>query len=491
MIHRIEIVGLGPHRRFATELSPDGTTVISGPSEIGKSTVLEALVFALLGRGTSGRFRTELINDRAERVGVRLTLKSGLIVERGMTRKKKMTRAIISADKRRSMSSESALSRELEFIGEDPEIARMVMVPMSWQPMVATNARPFRDALIRILPPGDTPALVEELMVQQQHTVSNVEAGWSEKEALAARRIARKKQDEAAGRLEALTAQRDRLQQPTPAADSGGALPHAEAVAAEQTASAALQAATETFRIARRHSDDLTRRLAAFDADSPDRCPTCNRPGWQDGADAFAVMKHEHEQATASLEQVTTAGGAARQAHNLALQVLADSQRAAGAAAQREADLRDLQQALDAGTADIAQWEAECGRLDALLGVIREVPSLLAARQAQALGDLGPISLTFSDNPAVSVLIDGRPWWLASRGRQVVADMHLRAAIRRAAGLTGLPIVVDNVQDVGGQPLAQIPGPVVILRTTDETGISIQQLKEPAPADSTSAGQHD
>lgn len=491
MIHRIEIVGLGPHRRFAAELSPDGATVISGPSEIGKSTILEALLFALLGRSTGGRFRTELINDKAERAGVQLTLKSGLIVERGMNRKKRMTRAIISADKRRSMSSESALSRELGLTGEDPEIARMVMVPMSWQPMVATNARPFRDALTRILPPGDTPALVRELMVQQQHTVSDVEVSWTEKEALAARRVARKKHDEAAGRLEALTAQRERLQQPTPAADSSGAPPHAEAVAAEQTASATLQAATETFRIARRRSDDLTRRLSAFDADTPDRCPTCDRPGWQDGADAFAVMTREHEHAVASLAQATAAGGAARQAHNLALEVLADSQRAAGAAAQREADLRDLQQALDAGTADIAQWGAECARLDALLGVVREVPSLLAAKQAQALGDLGPVSLTFSDNPAVSVLIDGRPWWLASRGRQVVADMHLRAAIRRAAGLTGLPIVVDNAQDVGGQPLAQIPGPVVILRTTDETGISIQQLEEPASADRTFAGHQD
>jgi HAMP domain-containing protein len=123
--------------------------------------------------------------------------------------------------------------------------------------------------------------------------------------------------------------------------------------------------------------------------------------------------------------------------------------------------------------------------------VIREVPSRLAARQAAALGDLGPVSLTFSDNPAVSVLIDGRPWWLASRGRQVVADIHLRAAIRRAAGLSDLPIIIDNVQDVGGQPIPRIPGPVLILRTTDETGISIQQLATTTPQTDSSTGQGD
>ncbi|MFT5682898.1 MAG: hypothetical protein ACI8RZ_003822, partial [Myxococcota bacterium] len=244
MIHRIEIVGLGPHRRFAAELSPDGTTVISGPSEIGKSTILEALLLALLGRGTGGRFRTELINDRADKAGVRLTLKSGLIVERGVNRKKKMTRALITADKRRTISSESALSRELGITGEDPDIARMVMVPLSWQPMVAANARPFRDLLTRIFPPGDTPAMVKALMGEQQLVVSDAEAVWTEKEVIAARRGARKKQDEASGRLDALTAQRDQLQQPV-APVAGSPLPHHEAIAAEKSAATALQTATE------------------------------------------------------------------------------------------------------------------------------------------------------------------------------------------------------------------------------------------------------
>ncbi|MEQ1503282.1 MAG: hypothetical protein ABMB14_13680, partial [Myxococcota bacterium] len=114
-------------------------------------------------------------------------------------------------------------------------------------------------------------------------------------------------------------------------------------------------------------------------------------------------------------------------------------------------------------------------RLSALLDAVRIAPSTVAARQALSLGDMGPVSLEFGDNPAVKVLIDGRPWWLASRGRQVVADMWLRGAIRRVLDKEWLPIVVDNVQDVGGQPLPELTGPVVLLQTTDGKGISVRR----------------
>ena len=490
MIHRIEIVGLGPHRRFALELNPSGTTIVSGPSEIGKSTIVEALLLALLGKSSSGRFRAELINERSDQAGVRLTLTSGLIIERGVSRSKKMTRALITADKRRSISSDTALMREVAIAGQDIEIARMIMVPLSWQPMVAANARPFRDALARILPAADTAAVVTELMDEKDLAVSAEEASWDEKKALAARRASRKAQDEATGSLAALTAQRDRLQQPLPPA-AGSAPPYDQAKAAEQSAAAALKAATEAWRTARRQCDALSSQLAPFDLSTPDRCPTCTRPGWLAGAQAVADLKKRLADAEAALAEATTAGTTARHDHNLAQQVLADSQRAAGAAEQRQADLRELEQSIVAAAATAQTQQALSARLDALVAAVRQAPSLLAARQAQSLGDLGPVSLTFGDNPAVRVQIDGRPWWLASRGRQVVADIHLRAALRRAARLQDLPIVIDNVQDVGGQPIPSIQGPVLILRTTDEPAISIQQVPSPEHTADDSTGQDD
>ena len=487
MIHRIEIVGLGPHRRFAAELSPDGTTVISGPSEIGKSTILEAILLGLLGRGTVGRFRPELIHERAENAGVRITLNSGLIIERGFSRTRPMKRAIITPTKRRSISSEKAMAREIGIVGEDPEIALMVMVPLYWQPMIAANARPFRDALARILPPADTAAIIKQEMASVGHTVSDEEAGWTEKQALAARRGARKALDEAVGSLTALRAQQERLQQPLPAT---GAVPHEQIVAAERAAAEALHELTEHYRVARRQQEQLSERLSAFDLTTPDRCPTCSRGGWSAGAQQVAALQVDLAGAEQQLAAATQAGAQARQAHNEALAALAESQQAAGAARQRQADLQNLQSALTASTAAVESRELEANRLDALVNIIREAPSQIAAQQATALGDLGPVSLTFSNKPAVSVLIDGRPWWLASRGRQVVADIHLRSAIRRAAGLHHLPIVVDNVQDVGGQPIPRIVGSGLILRTTDETAISIRRLLSADPSQQDGAGQN-
>lgn len=84
------------------------------------------------------------------------------------------------------------------------------------------------------------------------------------------------------------------------------------------------------------------------------------------------------------------------------------------------------------------------------------------------------------------MLIDGRPWWLASRGRQVVADACLRAALRRAMEMPYLPLFVDNIQDVGGQPLPPVAGPVVWLQTTDGKGIFVR--RRTASRESTAGG---
>ncbi len=139
---------------------------------------------------------------------------------------------------------------------------------------------------------------------------------------------------------------------------------------------------------------------------------------------------------------------------------------ARGAAMERSRERGRVAKALDSARVEHRRLEGEATRLDALLEAVRGAPSAVAARQAAALGDLGPVSLHFGDSPAVEVRVDGRPWWLASRGRLVVADVWLRAALRRVSGLSW-PIFVDNVQDVAGQPLPSPGSPVVWLRTTE------------------------
>lgn len=103
------------------------------------------------------------------------------------------------------------------------------------------------------------------------------------------------------------------------------------------------------------------------------------------------------------------------------------------------------------------------------MDAVRKAPSAVAAKQAEALGDLGPVSLVWGDgdakSPAVDVWLDGRPWWLASTGRQIVGDVWLRAP--------WCPIFVDNRGCVGGQEIPDVGGPVVLLRTTDDADLGV------------------
>ncbi len=110
----------------------------------------------------------------------------------------------------------------------------------------------------------------------------------------------------------------------------------------------------------------------------------------------------------------------------------------------------------------LAMQEAE--RLGVLVGAVRDAPSVIAKQQAGVLGDLGPVSLKFGTEIAVEVRIDGRPAWLASTGKRLLADAWLRNAIRRAAGLEWLPLFVDNRQDWSGE----LPdfAPMICLRTS-------------------------
>lgn len=134
-----------------------------------------------------------------------------------------------------------------------------------------------------------------------------------------------------------------------------------------------------------------------------------------------------------------------------------------GKAAQRDRERLERQVTDTERAHAAAVTEAERRRV--LVAAVRQAPSQIARSRASALGDLGPVQIVFpASGDAIEVRIDGAPWWLASTGRQVLADLHLRAAIRRVANLPSLPIIVDRVQDWTGTWPA-IPGPVWFLES--------------------------
>ncbi len=578
MLKRITIEGLGPHTSFTAEFNPRGTTVVAGPSESGKTTLLEALTFALWGKTSrQGRFPPEFIRDGHERAVVELILDSGKTIRRSVTRTKSQTRRISHYGTESSYSSEARFGEALGDLGRDPVAVALVVTPLLWQDMVQANARPFRDVLARILPPGDVPGEVRRLMDEQGYEVDVDDLKLDDKTIGTLRRETRKQRDEAAGRIKALRERIAHILESNEVSaidtseaagvmarhraweDYGKAARGAQArILATQNRAAwdaraedlgpapaytegALEAAVQTEAAARSalkgamgHYTDIDARLKVeqerlkeMTLAGPDVCPTCERPGWEGGQEATNAQQDRVDALIEQQREALAAGKSTRQAHNEArialeqarqLKSEADTHRgslralgprpevpaeaaggpvapeadcpipeqvaearalldrakaAEGAAEQRDQDLDDARQDLDRTEASHVELEVQDQRWTALLEAVRQAPSLVAQRQAEALGDLGPVSLEFDDNPAVRVMVDGRPWWLASRGRQVVADVWLRAALRRAMGMDYLPLVVDNVQDVGGQPVPSLGGPMVILETTNAAGISV------------------
>jgi len=566
MFTRLSILGLGPHRDFQCALHSDGTTLLSGPSESGKSFVLEAILLCLWGQSSSGSFQPAAIHDDFSKAVVELTLDDGRTLRRSITRTRSTTRIILQGDQRESYANEEAFREAIGVLGRDPEALRLVLTPMAWQPLVAGNARKFRDVLGRILPPADLGAEIRRRM--SGHPLTETECQWSEKEATQHRREARKERDRRDGRrasarervalLEArevpipeafdrqvLDAARlwEAHDQRASAQDRAVALQaewdrqraalgeaptaHAAAPTASEEAAQAQRAstaATQTYQeVYGRYQAAMMQQQTFGALPDPSTCPMCQRPGWEQGAEMAAQAQ---TQVMAIQQEFMTAQRAHQEAHA----ALAERNRVLEAVRERASELDSWQRsmaalgsrptltepidppptlprpdpeavgaareqertALSAGGARerwVEELEAakaqvvteeehfrvahdEAERAHLLLEAIRSAPSALAAQQAEALGDLGPVTLGFGDNPAVTVEIDGRPYWLASRGRQVVADIWLRSGLRRALGLPRLPLAVDNVQDVGGQAL---PGatPAIHMRTTDADSLSV------------------
>ena len=149
---------------------------------------------------------------------------------------------------------------------------------------------------------------------------------------------------------------------------------------------------------------------------------------------------------------------------------LLERAKAAEIASEEQAKaIRSATEEMRSAEADLEALSADSDYLDALVAACRAEPSESVRRQLGALGDLGPVSIELGAKGGAAVLIDDRPWHLASSGRQVVADVWLRAGLRRAVGVA-LPLVVDDSQAVAGQELPT-PAPAIVLRTTEDSNL--------------------
>jgi hypothetical protein len=141
---------------------------------------------------------------------------------------------------------------------------------------------------------------------------------------------------------------------------------------------------------------------------------------------------------------------------------------AARTAAQRLADYTAARASAEAKAADAEQEATDCetrlASAESWLVAVRSAPARALAGKLALLGS-GALQVLDVDGKTEAT-INGRPWYLASHGERIAADADFRLRLRAAAGLDALLVFVDDVTSVGGLPLPDAPG-VVLLQTTD------------------------
>lgn len=147
--------------------------------------------------------------------------------------------------------------------------------------------------------------------------------------------------------------------------------------------------------------------------------------------------------------------------------VQAETARAQGVRERYDREHAQARTRLEEAERAMQQATARAARADRLVTAVRAAPTEAVRRQLAALGDLGPVSLELPEGGGCEVRVFGRPWQAASTGELVMADVWLRAGLRRALKAPWLALWVDNRQSWSGE-LPDVT-PRVELRTVESS----------------------
>ena len=593
MLQRIRIAGIGPHADTTVTLG--ARVEVSGPSESGKSTVIDALCWLLWGRARDGKALGALARGG---VAVEAVTAKGSVISRRQAAggAASMTLGHDVYDTQRDFSA------ALKVLGDEDRI-RPLLVPFGWVGLLQGpgEGRPLREWLVRHLPGESMDTVLADIRPGEADGKDHVARV---KQAAAVVTRANKCVDRAAGMLE----EAERAAPIAPTAPDPErvaelralAARRAEQVQAEADAKAAVKAWQAAVTAHRKAADDARRwdeGMAAIHAPKADR-PAADeltaaldakvraqtaaddarrakldveatiqraqkrvadasetiaslgaepKPGgcagvkrgcsiaadadmaierWRDRrskaeaaqAEAEAVRDVARAQLPAAAEAVTIAEQAASEARAAYLR-LQDAQlkwSAFDAAvaklgprptvpedpgpqppipsvdplpddadavlqyetalafhrrdlANREERIRDLRSALE-------QAKSAAERASWVLATLRAAPGrVLGARLASLT--TGPARFVVAeDGESIDLQIDGRPWHVASHGRQIVADAWLRRGLADAMGLRWIAVIVDGVESVNGAAQALPPGSLWVLRSTPTDALTTRVL---------------
>jgi hypothetical protein len=503
------VSGLGAYSGAVDLRIPD-CALVAGPSESGKTSLLSALSLALTGSTPHGAEEDEAIH------GERATVEAGVAGVALSWSRRVGGRAIARVGDTNCPS----LAAHRAAVGLDPVITQAILWPLRWVDLARSpRARALRDLLASVLPAGDLAAIIAESADLRPGDPTDIKGAEARQTAANRARDEARGALAQAERMpvpdeapppnpvhveaaRALLADIDAWRRYDDAIERHTLLAARHSERAERIrqwhSRAAVAPPGRTARNAladaRREVEALLSELALSPlpprpaAHVEDHCPTCG----QSLPDAAAAAER-HAANVASYDAAVQARAEIQARINEAtdraaqLQGPADDEAAAEIAAQsngpcpsplpdpgappeapagarpdfaREAGARAY---LDRAQAA----EAEAARVAQLVVAVRGAPAELVRRgrvaldQALAGSGVGVVLAEPGESgDEVRVTIDGRPWWIASTGRQVAADAALRAAIRSLAaarypggpiGYDEVPVVIDRAQDWSGE----------------------------------------
>jgi hypothetical protein len=220
MFRSLTVSGLGPIDSLDIALDPAGVTTLAGPSECGKSTAAEGLLWLLTGQTWSApTLDVERIRHGSKEVRVSATTSKGTVIERSMTRSRRQTRRVGDA----VVTTEAAFAGQLKAAaavvsadGRAVPVARLVMAPMAWRDLLSSGGgRALRD----VITPTDAErvrALVDERLVAGGFPALAGMEPIDPRDVEQARRVARSDLDRQQGALDAATQHVQRLERTPP-----------------------------------------------------------------------------------------------------------------------------------------------------------------------------------------------------------------------------------------------------------------------------------
>lgn len=206
MLSRIHIEGLGPHPVLDIALNAKGPTFIIGPSESGKSTLIDAVTATLWGcTRTGAALSGDMVADDHTRFVVEATTPKGTLFRRTMTAKRSQQRQRQDPGQMRmDWHSEEKWARALGPLG-NKALLLPVLAPFVWRQLLdRERGRPLRDWLATFLVDrSKTPAVVRDLVAEDlRGQLADSAFGLGERDAVESRKAANKTRDHRQGALQ-------------------------------------------------------------------------------------------------------------------------------------------------------------------------------------------------------------------------------------------------------------------------------------------------